>query len=346
MDQKNFTKAAIFTTALLLIGIICWEMYLRNAGNTISYDDGAALWSDKRDDVYNKDATVFIGSSRIKYDLDIETWESMTGEEAVQLAMEGTSPRPILENLANDDDFNGRLIIDVTEVLFFSKSPGRQFEVTANLDFYKNNHTPAQKASFALNNSLESKLVFLDKTSFSLAALLDKIKLPPRPGVFGPPAFPVDFNRVTEDRQSYMTDRFLVNATMTNQVKAIWAAMGKRGEPPPKGDTLTDILQEVKQNIDKIKARGGTVLFVRTPSSGPFRDAENMGFPREGYWEQLLAYTQTPGIHYMDYPPIANFQCPEFSHLSKSDAVIFTREFVKILQSEMNWGFSSKQNAL
>ena len=346
MDQKNFPKAAIFTVVNLLIGIICWEFYLRKTGNNISFDDGPALWSEKRDEVYKKNATVFIGSSRIKYDLDIETWESITGEEAVQLAMEGTSPRPILENLANDEDFKGKLIIDITEVLFFSKSPGRQHEVAANLDFYKNHHTPAQRAGFSLNNKLEAKFVFLDKEAFSLAALLSKVKLPPRQGVFSPPAFPVDFNRVTDDRQSYMTDRFVANATMKDQVKAIWASMGQRREPPPTGDTLTAILQGIKGNVDKIKARGGTVLFVRTPSSGPFKEVEGKAFPRERYWDQMLAFTNTPGIHYMDYSAIDNFECPEFSHLSKNDAVLFTKEFIRILQTEMNWNFPSKQTSL
>ena len=346
MQDGNFTKAAIFTILALVIGVVCWEIFLRKSGNNISFDDGPALWSAKRDAVYQKNATVFIGSSRIKYDLDIETWKQATGEDAVQLAMEGTSPSPILENLANDENFNGRLIIDVTEVLFFSKSPGRQGEVTANLDFYKNHHTPAQKAGFALNNRLESRFVFLDKSAFSLAALLDKVKLPPREGAFSPPAFPVDFNRVTEDRQSYMTERFLMNATMINQVKAIWAGMGKHREPTPTGDTLTDIFRGIKNNIDKIRARGGIVLFVRTPSSGPFREVEAKAFPREKYWDQMLAFTNTPGIYYLDHPSISHFECPEFSHLSKSDAVVFTKEFIKILETQVKWPFSSKQMTL
>ncbi len=346
MDKGNFTKAAIFTMIVVCVGIFCWELFLRKSGNDISFDDGSALWSDKRDDVYKKNATVFIGSSRIKYDLDIDTWKSHTGEEVVQLAMEGTNPRPILDDLANDENFKGKLIIDVTEGLFFTKSPGRQGEVTANLDFYKNHHTPAQKAGFALNSNLESKLVFLDKGAFSLAALLDRIKLPKREGTFSPPAFPVDFNRVTEDRQSYMTPRFIMNATMTNQVKAIWAGMGRRLDPPPAGDTLVSIFSGVKKNIDKIKTRGGTVLFVRTPSSGPFRDVEQKGFPREKYWDKMLAFTNTSGIHYLDYQPISRFECPEFSHLSLTDAVIFTKELIKILENEHGWIFPSKQTSL
>jgi hypothetical protein len=70
-----------------------------------------------------------------------------------------------------------------------------------------------------------------------------------------------------------------------------------------------------------------------------------MGFPRTAYWDKLLAVTQCPGIHFKDYPAIANFICPEFSHLTPNDAVIFTKHFVNFLQ-EKGWRFSDKQLAL
>jgi hypothetical protein len=66
---------------------------------------------------------------------------------------------------------------------------------------------------------------------------------------------------------------------------------------------------------------------------------ENMGYPRDKYWDKLLAYTQCTGIHYSDYPVIAHFECPEFSHLTRSDAKIFTKEFIRILTEEKGWTF-------
>jgi len=331
---------------IVLVSLICWEVFLRKKGYNISYDDGSALWSDKRDKVYQTNTTIFIGSSRIKFDLDTDTWRKITGEEPVQLSMEGTSPRPILDNLANDKKFKGRLLIDITEGLFFSNFPGRQSEVTANLDFYKNNHTPAQRTSFILNSELEKHFVFLDKGSFSFSALLDKVKLPPRPGFFGLPQFPIEFNRVNFDRQSYMTPRFLADSSLVNKVKAIWTRMPPGREPPPRGEKLQKIFESVKNSIDKIKARGGEVVFVRTPSSGPFTIRENKGYPRDVYWDKLLAFTNCTGIHYMDHPAIDHFVCPENSHLSKSDAVIFTKSLINILSAEMNWSFLNNQKSL
>ncbi len=122
METKNLAKAGILTLILVVCSVAAWEIYLCSKGIPISYDNGKELWADKRAMVYEPSdkATVFIGSSRNKYDLDIETWKSLTGDQPIQLAMEGTSPLPVLDDLANDKNFKGKLLIDVTEILFLS----------------------------------------------------------------------------------------------------------------------------------------------------------------------------------------------------------------------------------
>ena len=206
MPEKPLAKAAILAVALTLLATACWEIYLRNHGVNISYDDGPPLWSDKRAMVYEpSDKTmVFVGSSRIKYDLDIKTWEKLTGLHAVQLAIEGSSPRPVLEDLANDPNFRGRLVVDVTEGSFFSNFPGRNRRPNENLKYY-HDRTPAQQVSFHLNRVLESNLVLLDKENFSLNAQLDALEIPSREGVFMMPIFPMDFQRTTFDRVASLT---------------------------------------------------------------------------------------------------------------------------------------------
>ncbi len=339
---STLAKSAILMAAIVLITVVCWEIYLRKQGVDLAYDDGPALWSHKRCMVYEPmdQATVFIGSSRIKYDLDNPTWERITGDHAIQLAMEGNSPRPILEHLAADENFKGRLIVDVTEGLFFNPSPGRSAEVSANIDFFED-LTPAQKASFALNKPLESSLVFLDKDNYSISAMLDQLEVPSRPGVFMMPIFPMDFGRNSFDRQMYMTDKFVADTTLQNQVKDIWNFFRSMNRfAPASGDTLQQIMLAVKADTEKIKARGGQVLFVRTPSSNPMWMGEQMGFPREKYWNALLQITDCQGIHFADYPATANYICPELSHLTPKDAVTYTEELIRILNEEHGWAFA------
>jgi hypothetical protein len=342
MPTTNLAKAALLMLALVTAAVIYWEFYLRSKGFETAYFDDPALWSDKRRMVYEPadKATVFIGSSRIKFDLDIPTWEKITGNHAVQLACVGSNPVPILENLADDNKFKGRLVVDVTEGLFFSSSPMNSFRPTENMKYYKE-ETPAQRASFHINHLLESQLVFLDKEWLSLGAIMEKLPLTNRPGVFMFGGFPPDFGRVKFNRQEYMTDHFSGDTALQNMVKNIWFGFMKASkEPPASGTKLDSIFTKVKTAVDKIKARGGQVLFVRTPSSGGFQAGENKFFPREIYWDKLLAITHCPGIHYADYTDISGFICPEDSHLSLTDAKTFTISFIKILQEEKGWQFT------
>ncbi len=341
MNTTSLTKAAILTLVLVAIAVAGWETYVRSKGYDTTYDDNPALWADKRAMVYEPGdkATVFIGSSRIKFDLDIPLWEKTTGDHAIQLACVGSSPRPVLDNLADDKNFKGKLVIDVTEVLFFDYSPHSAETPGENIKYYKD-RTPAQRASFVVNHLLESQFAFLDKERLSLNAKLDKLHIRNREGVFEFPMFPDDFGRVRYNRQEFMTDKFAADTNLQNQVKGIWDFFRKMSkDPPASGGKLDSIIASVKTSVDKIKARGGQVIFVRTPSSGGFLMGEKMGYPREKYWDKLLAETQCPGIHFADYPAIDHFECPEFSHLKQSDALLFTENFIKILHEEKGWNF-------
>ena len=348
MNTSSLAKAGILTIVLVIMAVVSWELYLRNKGIETTYLDDPALWTHSRDMVYEPadKATVFIGSSRIKFDLNIDTWQNITGDHAIQLACVGSTPIPILEDLASDKNFKGKLIVDVTEILFFSTAPGNSSRPVENLKYFKE-RTPAQRASFHINHLLESQLVFLDKEWHSLNAQLEDLYIPDRPGVYNFHGFPSDFGRVKFNREEYMTDKFTADTVLQNKVKAIWATFGKMSkEPPASGTKMDSILNRVKTAVDKIKARGGQVLFVRTPSSGAFLMGEKMGFPREKYWERVLAVTNCPGIHFADYPAIDHFACPEFSHLSQSDAIVFTKNLIKILSEEKGWKFPKPIQAI
>ena len=172
MYTKKLLKAGILGLVLVTTFILGWEAYWRSKGYVATYNDDKVLWANKRHEAYQskEKATVFIGSSRIKFDLDIPTWESLTNEKAVQLALVGTSPRLLLEDLANDKNFNGKLVMDVTEVLFFSNAPFVNKSSREAIGFY-HKQTPSEKFSSLVDFALESKLTFLEESRFSLNAL-------------------------------------------------------------------------------------------------------------------------------------------------------------------------------
>lgn len=344
MNHTPLRNALLWACGITLSFIIFWEAYLRSTGIGISYDDGPELWSDKRSmtNLPQDKATVFIGSSRNKYDLDIATWESLTGEKAIQLAFEGTSPMPTLDHLANDSLFKGKLMIDVTEMLLFSPNGDEMGLAKKALSYYKE-ITPAQKFSFQVNRILESQLVFLERDYFSLKALLKRIPIPERKGIMTEPYFPIDFGRIDFNRQNRMSAKFLKERSIQDSVKNIWAFYSRIAaqQPPPTQQSIDSIFQVIQKDVEKITARGGKVIFVRTPSSGTFLQIEQQVFPREQFWNRILQMTGAQGIHFMDYKE-QQFICPEDSHLTPEDAVIYTKSLVKVLETEKGWNFPNK----
>ncbi|QKJ30230.1 hypothetical protein HQ865_10795 [Mucilaginibacter mali] len=345
MQTHTTTRSAILAVVLLITFIISWELYLRHKGVIADYDDGPELWADKRAMVYEPadKATVFIGSSRIKYDLDIPTWESLAGTHAIQLAMTGSTPVPMLDDLANDPKFKGSLIVDVTEILFFNKAPYFLISPAEGIGYYKK-RTPAQQASFLLDKPVEANLAFLNSAHLSINGMLDHAQVKDRPGVYPTLDFPIDFEPTMFNRQNKMTDRFVADTNLQNQVKGIWAMLGKDPSPPMSGKELDAFMQNIKSDVDKIKARGGSVIFVRTPSNPPMYIGESMGYPRKLYWDRLLATTGCKGIYFADYPATAHLVCPEWSHLDPKSAITYTKALVSILKQQEGWNLKMAAN--
>lgn len=346
MESTNIFKAFLLSIALIVGFMLAWELYVRGRGFLPTYNDDKILWANKRRQVYQspEKSTVFIGPSRIKFDLDIQLWKKLTGENAIQLALVGTSPRPLLRDLANDENFKGKLIVDMMETAVFSPATFITEKSAAEALAYYESETPAQRVSAVLGHTLESSITFLEEGKFGISNLLNDLQLPNRPGVFSFPSMPHEFAVMTYDRQTIMTPMFLTNPDLIKRQTECWIRLSATNKTPGiKGEMLEAVFKEVKDAVDKIRSRGGKVIFVRMPCSGTYLESETAAYPRDEYWEPLLKYTNTPGIHYADYPAIANFVCPEWSHLQPKDVLTFTSELVRILRDEQGWNFQEKK---
>ena len=335
---SSLPKAALLAALLVVAFVVGREIQVRRAGYGLSYNDDDSLWASQHRRIYQPAAAgpVFIGSSRIKFDVDLATWTRLTGQVPVQLALTGTSPRPVLTALGNDPNFRGTLLVDVTDQLFFAPDGAPQERKAHERLRAWPKWSLAQQASFWLNEKLESRLVMLDEEELTLNAFFKKLPLSNRPGVHSFPAFADNFATNGPNRQSAFTTSFIHSPAKQAQMKAAWLQLGaaerKRGAG---GDTLLAQLRTIKRAVDQIRGRGGRVLFLHFPSTGVFRATEIHGYPRALFWDRLLAYTHTPGIYYADYPALAHFNCPEWSHLAPVDAAAFTEALVPIVKNEL-----------
>ena len=160
MQPNNLKRAGLFALLISVIIILSWEFHLRHQGNTIYYDDNEAMWAHYRGMVYepSDESTVFIGSSRMKFSLDIPPGRPLQGIMFIQLSNVGSDPVPYLMDLADDKNFKGNLVVGVTEELFFSDFSPEEVATNKKINYFKK-ITPTQRFSFQVNHVLESQFV-------------------------------------------------------------------------------------------------------------------------------------------------------------------------------------------
>jgi hypothetical protein len=337
MQPSPYLKAGLVALTLVVGFVIAWEIFLRSEGYRLSYNDDEALWASHRQRIYDaSDAgPVIIGSSRVKFGIDLSTWEAATGAAPVQLAQVGTSPRPVLADMARDEKFKGTLLVGITEGLFFAPSGSFPEQQARKCVAFYPTWSLAQQAGFRVGQALESRLLFLDEDLFSLRNLMKRMRVPDRPGVFAIPPFPMKFVTSDLQRQTFITPEFLADTAMQNEQRANWMYIFTKAPKMPMPDSVLDgIFRETGADVAKIRARGGKVVFVRMPTTGDVWELEKQAFPRQKYWDRLLSESGAPGIHFSDYPELSKYQCPEWSHLSPADAGTFTADLIRIIEQK------------
>lgn len=324
LPAVHLGRAALLALILAVLGLLGWECWWRLQGAEAGFRNSDGQWAIQRRRIDQGEGgkTVIIGSSRLLFDLQLPVWERLAGERPIQLALEGTSPLFALEDLAEDADFSGRLLVGITPPLFFTGRASR-----AQVLPYYQKETPSQRAGEWLSMALlEPWVAFYDK-DFSLFTLLERQHWPPRPGVF-------DYEDVRKlsisaaDRATHMWRKVEIDPAYQAIAQRIWMQMIK-GPPPPGGPeaakkTRIEQIDRAVAAVAKLHARGVQVIFVRAPSAGPFLEFENRVAPRAATWDVLLARSGAPGIHFEDYPAMQGLSIPEWSHLTQADAERYT----------------------
>lgn len=326
--------AALVMAMLMLAG---WEAYWRAFGATPGYRNSKGAWAEQRRRIDQGEGgkTVLVGSSRVLFDVQLPVWERLTGERPIQLAIEGTSPVPMLEDLAADPKFTGHLLVGVAPDIFFS---GRAYRGDVLPYFHKQG--PSQRSGHWLSKHLlEPTFAFYDP-DFALGTVVRRQPWPSRPGVHKSTA--VRKLMVQDaDRNTHMWRKVEVDPQYNALARSIWSERFT-GPPPPDMDTPAKRQTLIDEQVGKaaaaiatLRARGVQVLFLRPPSNGDYYAFEQHAVPRAQTWDVLLQRTGAPGIHFEDYPQLQGYIQPEWSHLSAAEAERFTAALVPLV--EMDW---------
>jgi hypothetical protein len=291
------------------------------------------MWAKERAKVGTDghDETVVVGASRILFGLDLDMWQqAFPGPRPIDLAAVGTCPLPVLHDLAEDESFTGTILCGVTEAIFFMPPDAPPaIRVQKFINQYRN-WSPASQSDLILSVPVESAFASLNRQDLNLAALLNRwIPVANREGSQIYPPDPPYFASIDWDRHNKMWSLVETNPKYQEKIQQSWLPLLNLIPPFPE-ELVTGIIQSIRADVEKIEARGGRVVFIRFPSTGKFLEIENQIRPRKDYWDRLVEMTGAPGIYFADYPELSGFDCPEWSHLTRSDAVIFTNGLAKI----------------
>jgi hypothetical protein len=323
---------AALLLAILLLGV--WESHWRAFGSVPGYRNSDGAWAEQRRRIDQGEGgkTVILGSSRLLSDVQLPVWQKATGEAPIQLALEGSSPLSFLEDLADDADFHGRLVVGVTPGLFFSGHA-----VRGDVLPYYRKQGPSQRSGHWLSKHLlEPWLAFYDP-DFALAAVIKRQDWPQRVGLREFPPVRKLFVH-GPDRNTRMWQKVETDDAYRQIIRDGWARlmrMPPHMDTPEKAQPIIDAqIARAAAAVAKLRARGVPVVFVRAPSIDPLYAAEEQGLPRASTWDLLLQRSGAPGIHFMDYPELQGFIQPEWSHLAADEADRFTAVLVPLVERE------------
>ena len=345
IPQIPWRGITVVVVVVVIAATCAWEFYCRSLGYGPTLNDNEDLWTINRQRV-KPESVVIIGDSRGWYDLDLDELQKGLGKRPVQLAMGGGCGYPVLADLAADKTFHGTIICSFVPWLFFAPPGTPPMERGEKAVRRSHTQTPAQRASQYLAMPLEEHVAFLKQEELTLDDLLKRLPIPNRSDARVPPRLPPYFGTLDRERRARMTEECArPGSELQKRIQQIWLPLFTPHPPPSYIPTdvfmakMKDAIEKRARDtiaaVEKLRARGGKVVFVRLPVTGGLKALEDKTTPRNQTWDPLLQGTGAPGIYFEDFPELANFNCPEWSHLSAGDSVEFSKRLVPHLRAAL-----------
>ena len=344
IPAHSWRGIVVATVVALFVAVTAWEVYVRSLGYEPTLNDTSDLWADARRHV-QPESIVIAGDSRPLFDMDLDELERGLGKRPVQLSQPGSCAYPVLADLADDPKFHGTVILSIVPRLYFAPPGVPPMEESQKAVQRYHGQTWAQRISQELSFPLERSFAFLKQEELDLGSLLKRLPIPNRPYAQVPPPFPPYFASLDRERRARMVEQCAKPGRLQDRVKNGWAALFTPPPPPtyiPTDKFMAGVKQAVekrfadtKASIDKLRARGGKIVLVRFPVTGQLKKLEDEQTPRAQTWDALLKLTGAPGIYFEDFPELASFDCPEWSHLSAGDSVEFTKRLIPHLRQAL-----------
>lgn len=314
----------VFFLVALLVSAWEWEARTGLGLHAGDIDDSPQAWAEQRR-LADFAPVAIVGDSRILFDTDLDRFEQLTGVRPIQTAIVGTNARALLASYANDPGFHGLLIVGLADLSYFRPEGIGLGE--GYLKAYDKNDKPAQLSGLWIDRLLQRYVAFLD-SDYRLSKLTTRFDRGLRAGTDSPYEDVWKISETYDHRQYAMWDRIETDPYLRTHARHAWNLF--KGPPLPPA-IANAVVANSAEAVRRIRARGGDVIFVRPPSAPELRRVEEGRLPRAKGWDQLIAGTHAKGIHFDDLPAAQGLAIPEWSHLSRKCATVFTDAYVRRL---------------
>jgi hypothetical protein len=309
---------ALALPALLAAGT---EAVLRARGYAPEPMEEGRLWALAREAVRPHDPgeVVVLGSSRIQCGLQLDAWSEVTGRKPVQLAIYGSSPVPVLEDLATDESFTGTAIVEVTAPIFFSQSSRRLERPRRWIAQWREmRQSLFGFAERRLELAFEERAVFLGRA----------FDLPNLAAALAEGRWPVVSHRFRGDRNRTVIPDHITEASDLAAFEPGGGGDGADRAPPDAGP----VIERVTAAVERLEKRGGRAVLVALPARGSVALEERRLTPRSRYWDVLVSALDVPAIHWEDEPELRELRPADSMHLPGEQAELWTRSVARMVR--------------
>ena len=319
----------VLAAAITLGGWLAFEHYWRSQGYVATVMDSFDLWSQHRARV-GKSApplrVALLGASRIQYGLSPSVFRDEAHKmglsvDAIMLAVNGHYPLAALRDLSQDEKFVGVALVGID-----SRGMDRRFwDMQAkHIQNYHHDWSPSREAHRRMLSRIQEQVIAA-RPDFAVVTLVKRYLDDQGPPYKEYVTFERDRSGATDYRKS---DLPAIRGARVAELKKYYPLY-----TPPTPEVWLNEMQEVVRWVERIKARGGKVVFYREPVSGEHIELDEANFPREKYWDKLVAIMPTTMIDFRDYPDL-NIDTPDTSHIDIKDIDRHTRALVQLLHTK------------
>lgn len=306
---------------LLTMGV--WESILRSAAIEPEFIDNRALWVATRQklNTYGPNAVAILGASRVQRAIHPQTLARDLDGPVAQLAIEGTSAIPLLEDLAVDPRFRGMVLFSVSPAFSFNRrlsklDAGNQ---SAWISYYRS-QSRSRRMEHDMRLGLQGRFAFRSPDAAITRILSEVFKSGNLPGP--------DFKTTFADRSVSIDYAKFERSANPQRIVDLYL----ENTEPYEADGFADLVNYVSTLVEILKAKDCRVVFLRLPSGDIVRELEKQMFPRSQFWGFMEDNIDAEFIHFEDYPELEGYLSVDGSHIASKNSAAFTSVLARIIR--------------